>query len=59
MAKYRQRVLISLKTQEEPVYRWVQANTHNDLNDQIVKAYVKSNRIWNLRKSIYRCHKHR
>lgn len=46
MAKYRQRVLISLKTQEEPVYRWVQANTHNDLNDQIVKAYIKSNRIW-------------
>jgi len=46
MAKYRQRVLISLKTQETPVYQWVQANTHNELNDQIVKAYIESGRIW-------------
>ena len=46
MAKYRQRVLISLKTQETPVYQWVQANTHNDLNDQIVRAYINSGRIW-------------
>ena len=46
MAKYRQRVLVSLKTQETPVYQWVQANTHNGLNDQIVRAYVTSGRIW-------------
>ena len=46
VAKYRQRVLVSSKLQETPVYQWVQANTHNELNDQIVKAYIESGRIW-------------
>ena len=46
MAKYRQRVLTSLKTQENPVYQWVQASSQNELNDLIVKTYIKSGRIW-------------
>jgi len=46
VAKYRQRVLTSLKTQETQVYQWVQASSQNELNDLIVKTYIKSGRIW-------------
>ena len=51
VAKYRQRVLTSLKTQENPVYQWVQASSQNELNDLIVKTYIKSGRIWEFMES--------
>ena len=46
MAKYRIRVQIAVNDDGSPVYKQLQADTQNSLNDRIVKAYIDSGRIW-------------
>lgn len=46
MAKYRIRVQIAVNDDGSPVYRQLQADTQNSLNDRIVQAYIDSGRIW-------------
>ena len=46
MAKYRIRVQIAMNDDGTPVYKQIQADSQNQLNDRIVKAYVDSGRIW-------------
>ncbi len=51
MAKYRVRVQISSNDDGTPVYKHIQADTQNELNDRIVRAYVDSGRIREFLKS--------
>ncbi|MBQ4074927.1 MAG: site-specific integrase [Clostridia bacterium] len=46
MAKYRIRVQIAVNDDGTPVYKQIQADSQNALNDRIVKTYIESGRIW-------------
>lgn len=46
MAKYRIRVQIATNDDGTPVYRQIQADSQNELNDRIVQTYIDSGRIW-------------
>lgn len=46
MSKHKIRVLVSKTSDKSNVYRWVQANSINELNDRIVKTYIECGRIW-------------
>ena len=46
MAKQRIPVMISSNDDGSPVYKWIQGNGQNEVNDRIVKAYIDSGRIW-------------
>lgn len=46
MAKQRIPVLIATNDDGTPVYKWIQGNGQNEVNDRIVKAYIDSGRIW-------------
>ena len=46
MAKQRIPVLIAVNDDGSPVYKWIQGNGQNEVNDRIVQAYIDSGRIW-------------
>lgn len=46
MAKYRIRVQIGTNDDGTPIFKQVQAENQNTLNDRIVIAYIESGRIW-------------
>lgn len=46
MAKYRIRVQIGENDDGTPIYKQIQAESQNELNDRIVRAYIESGRIW-------------
>ena len=46
MAKYRIRVQIAWNDDGSPVFKQIQADTQNTLNDRVVQAYIDSGRIW-------------
>ncbi len=46
MAKYRIRVQIAENDDGTPVFKQIQADNQNELNDRIVKMYIESGRIW-------------
>ena len=46
MAKQRIPVLIAVNDDGNPVYKWIQGNGQNEVNDRIVQAYIDSGRIW-------------
>ncbi len=46
MAKQRIPVLIAVNDDGKPVYKWIQGNGQNEINDRIVQTYIESGRIW-------------
>ncbi len=46
MAKFRTRVQIGKNDDGTPIYKQIQADGQNELNDRIVQVYIESGRIW-------------
>lgn len=46
MAKQRIPVQIAVNDDGKPVYKWIQGNGQNEINDRIVQTYIESGRIW-------------
>lgn len=47
MSKERRRVLVGYTPEGQPIYKQIQAQSENAMNDKIVQMYIDCGRIWN------------